>query len=144
MHIVAGADSPWARRRALKLADLAHAHWTLPPPEGVARSLLEEAFRSSGLAPPLISVVTFSLSLHHALLSNGQFLGALPGSLLHFSAKRMGLKVLPVELPVRPGPVGVMTIRNRTLSRVAQTFIEHFREVAKQLGKLDRAEAGRA
>lgn len=143
VHIVAGADSPWARRRALKLADLAHAHWTLPPPEFVARRLLEEAFRAGGLAPPQISVVTFSISLHHSLLSTGQFLGALPGSLLHFSAKRMALKVLPVELPVRPGPVGIVTLRNRTLSRVAQAFVERFREVAKQLGKSDRAEAGR-
>jgi hypothetical protein len=42
-------------------------------------------------------------------------------------------KVLPIELPARPGPVGIITLKKRTLSPLAQLFIEHAREVAKPL-----------
>jgi hypothetical protein len=32
-------------------------------------------------------------------------------------------------------PIGIVTLKNRTLSPVAQLFIEHAREVAKPLAK---------
>jgi len=136
--VVAGVNSPWARRRTINLAELVNEHWTLPPTDSVARSLLEDAFRASGLPPPRISVVTFSITIHNTLLASGRYLAVLPGSMLQFSEKRMSLKALPIELPVRPGPVGIVTLKNRTLSPVAQLFVEHTREVASQLVRLDR------
>lgn len=136
--VVAGVKSAWARRRTINLAELVNEHWTLPPTDSVARSLLEYAFHASGLPPPRISVVTFSIPIHNTLLASGRFLAVLPGSMLRFSAKRMSLKVLPIELPVRPGPVGIVTLKNRTLGPVAQRFVEQAREVASQLVKLDR------
>jgi hypothetical protein len=42
---------------------------------------------------------------------------------------------LPVELPTAPVPVGIIILRNRSLSPTAQLFIEHAREVAKPLAK---------
>jgi len=47
----------------------------------------------------------------------------------------ISFKVLPIELPARPGPVGITTLKKRTLSPVARLFIEHAREVAKPLAK---------
>jgi DNA-binding transcriptional LysR family regulator len=131
--VVAGTQSRWAGRRKIRLAELADEPWTLPTPDSFARSLLEETFRASGLPPPRINVVSYSIPLHNALLANGHFLCVLPRSLLQFSAKLISFKVLPVELPVRPGPVGIITLKNRTRSPVAQLFIEHAREVAKPL-----------
>jgi hypothetical protein len=40
---------------------------------------------------------------------------------------------LPVELPLVRVPVGIVTLKNRTLGPVARLFIEHAREVAKPL-----------
>jgi hypothetical protein len=34
-----------------------------------------------------------------------------------------------VELPVSPWPVGIMTLKNRTISPVAQLFLDCAREV---------------
>ena len=48
---------------------------------------------------------------------------------------RPELKVLPVKLPMARIPIGVVILENRTLSPVAQLFIEHAREVAKPLAK---------
>jgi hypothetical protein len=39
----------------------------------------------------------------------------------------MGLKVLPIKLPVRDWPIAIMTLKERTLNPVARLFIEHVR-----------------
>jgi hypothetical protein len=43
--------------------------------------------------------------------------------------------MLPVDMPVRPWPVTITTLKNRTLSPVAERFIECSREVAKSMGR---------
>jgi len=53
--------------------------------------------------------------------------------MLHFSARDLSLKVLPIKIPIEPQPVGILILKNRTLSPVAQLFIECAREVAKPL-----------
>ena len=42
---------------------------------------------------------------------------------------------MPVELPSARVSVGIVTLKNRTLSPVARLFIEYAREVAKALAK---------
>ena len=39
--------------------------------------------------------------------------------------------MVPVELSLRPMPIGIFTLKNRTLSPAAQLFIDSAREVAK-------------
>jgi hypothetical protein len=46
------------------------------------------------------------------------------------------MKAISVDLPLAAGFVGIVTLKNRTLSPVARLFIEHPREVAKPLAKL--------
>jgi DNA-binding transcriptional LysR family regulator len=133
--VVAGLQSQWVRRRKIKIADLVDGPWTLPTTDSFARSLLEDAFRASGLPSPRVNVVSFSIPLHNALLASGNFLCVLPRSLLQFSANLISFKVLPVELPIRPGPVGIITLKNRTPSPVAQLFIQQAREVTRPLAK---------
>ena len=41
------------------------------------------------------------------------------------------LKRLPVDLPLRPWPIAIITLKNRTLSPVAERFIEAARNIAK-------------
>lgn len=133
--VVAGSQNRWVGRRKIQLADLVDELWSVGGPDSFPGSLLAEGFRAAGLPPPRISSVSFSIPLHNALLASGRFLSVLPGSLLRFSANRMSLKVLPVKLPVRAGPVGILTLKNRMLSPVAQLFFECVREVVKPLAK---------
>jgi hypothetical protein len=55
----------------------------------------------------------------------------LPGSYLKFNSKRFDLKTLPVKLPIPPPLAGVVTLKNRTLSPLAQLFINCARDIAK-------------
>jgi DNA-binding transcriptional LysR family regulator len=54
-----------------------------------------------------------------------------PASVLQYGMNLPRFKVLPVELPLPPWPVGVITLKNRTISPVAQLFLDCAREVAQ-------------
>ena len=133
--VVAGAQNPWVRRRRIELAELVNEPWVLPPPESAIGSVAMEAFRASGLDYPRATVVTDSPEVRISLLATGRFLTIFPASVLRFPTRRPEIKVLPVELPMARVPVGIVTLKNRTLSPVAQLFIDIAREVAKPLAK---------
>jgi DNA-binding transcriptional LysR family regulator len=128
---VATAESnKLTRRRKVKLADLMNELWSLPPPGAIAHSVLKSAFQAAKLSIPRSTVVTYSLQLHYALMATGRYLGVIPGSMLHFSGKRYGLAVVPVDLSLRRGPAGIVTLKGRTLSPIAREFIQTARELA--------------
>ena len=95
---VAGMNSEFARRRRLVLQHLMTEHWVLPPYDSMPGSLILGIFRASKLDPPQPSVVTLSGQLTVTLIASGRFVGVLPSSVAHFSAKRAGLKILPLKL----------------------------------------------
>ena len=133
LHVVAGLQSRWSRRRKMKLADLTHEPWGLPPPDSLFGSLVANAFRASGIEPPRRGVATGSIHLLNALLATGPYLAVVSDTILRLSPNLPPLKVLPVTLPVPPWPVGIMTLKNRTHSPVTKLFIECAREVVKPL-----------
>jgi DNA-binding transcriptional LysR family regulator len=133
LFVVAGINSRWTRCRKLALNDLVDEAWAMPPPDLSGGALFRDAFRASGLAIPHVAVASYGTQLPSALVSTGRFLTMLPGSYLKFNAKRFGLKALPVKLPIPPVPAGVVTLKNRTLSPLAQLFIKCARDVAKPL-----------
>lgn len=133
--VVAGAQNPWVRRGKIKLAELMNEPWALPPPESALGPIYAEAFRASGLDYPRTTVVTMSPEVRISLLATGRFLTIFPTSALQFHTERPRLKVLPIKLNIASVPVGIVTLKNRTLSPVAKLFIEHAREVAKPHAK---------
>jgi DNA-binding transcriptional LysR family regulator len=128
--VVAGSESPWAKRRNLVLADLIGEPWILAQPGSLARSLHDEVFRSSGLEVPSANILTVSLHLHLRLIETGRWLGLIPASVMRFGGKRMHIKVLPVKVLSPPAPVGFITVRDRTLTPLAERFIACSRKVA--------------
>ena len=133
MMIVAGTQSPWTRRRKVALAELVNEHWALLPHESIVGSTVLEAFRANGLEPPRATVVTLSLSMRESLLSTGLFLSVLPDIALKFFTKQAAIKVLPVELPTTRRPIGLITLKNRALSPMAELFIRCTRDVVKSI-----------
>ncbi len=97
-----------------------------------------ETFRANGLDYPRTTVFTDSPQARMSLLADGRFLTILQGSALRFPTRQPQIKVLPVELPMARLANGIVTLKNRTLSPVAQLFIECAREVAKPLAKQKR------
>ena len=133
--VAAGAQSPWARRRKIALAELVNEPWVLPPRGTGVISIGLESFRAAGLDYPRTVVVADSPLVRINLLATGRFLTILTVSTLRFPIRRPELKILPVELPAARFPNGIVTLKNRTLSPVARLFIDTAREVARPLAK---------
>jgi DNA-binding transcriptional LysR family regulator len=133
--VVAGPENSWARRRKIDLAELVNEPWTWPAVGTFVDALVVKAFRASGLTPPRAAVYADAYSMRIRLAATGRFLAVVPASVMKFHARHVSLKVLPVELPTTQRQIGVITLKNRTLSPLAQLFIECAREVAKPLAK---------
>jgi DNA-binding transcriptional LysR family regulator len=133
--VIAAARSKWAQRRRLELADLMDEQWCMAPPDTLVGARNVDAFRVCGLDVPKRTVLSTSIQLYNGLLATGRFLSILPDSLLHFSGKRFGIRALPIELAVPPRLIGIVTLRNRTISTAARMLIQTAREVTKPLSK---------
>jgi DNA-binding transcriptional LysR family regulator len=127
----AGLGSPWLRRRRIKPVELVDAIWAIPPDASFVRPLIDDAFRAQGLEAPRHVVGSNSVQLSTALLATGRFVGVLSGSTLRLAGKRLGLKRLPVDLPITPLTTGIVTLRKRALSPTGQAFIDCARDVAR-------------
>jgi len=131
--VVAGASSPWARRRRLALADLLHEQWALPAEDTLAGLLTRQAFQANGLPTPNASVVTLSTHLRCSLVGSGHFLGMLPTTVLRFNASRFGLKALPIAFRMDLNPIAIVTLKDRTLSPLVQRFVDSTHAAVKAL-----------
>jgi DNA-binding transcriptional LysR family regulator len=135
LFVAAGAQNPLVRRRKIKLAELVNEPWTLPRPESGIGETLNDIFRSCGMDAPPAVVLCNSIHMQLNLLATGRFLTLFPRSVLHFGANCVSIKLLPIELPVELAPVGILTLKNRTISPVAQLFFESARLVARPLAR---------
>jgi DNA-binding transcriptional LysR family regulator len=131
--VAVGSQSPWARRRKIDLAELVNEPWIVAPPNSWGEMIVADAFRARGLDRPKVTLTTFSVHVRTHLLATGPYIAAFPRSVLNLNARWFSLKVLPIELPVRPWPVVAVTVRNRTLNPMAQRFIDEVRAFTKSM-----------
>jgi DNA-binding transcriptional LysR family regulator len=128
---VAAAENPWSQRRRVGLADLMNEPWTLPPPDSPQGVWAANDFRAVGLNLPRATVITYTDIARVALVAKGRFLTIAGASAV--SSLRGAIKALPIELASSHPPAGIVTLKNRTLTPVAQLFIDCARQVAKPM-----------
>jgi DNA-binding transcriptional LysR family regulator len=131
--VVAGSNSAWLRRRGFRLADLLGEPWVIPPYDTVQGRQNVAAFRASGVEPPRPTVTTLSLNLRNTLLATGRFLTILPSFTLNLAGKSSVLRALPLELPKTRRAIGVVRLKNRSLSPLGELFLQRVRAMAKPL-----------
>ncbi len=132
--VAVAADSPWAARPQIDLAELAHATWVLPPGTSMNCRIIQTAFQEAGLDPPRISMVTFSVVLRTMLLASGPYVTVFPKSMMLLCGERLGLQMLPIKLyGVQDWPVVIITLKDRTINPVSRLFIDHTRAAIKTL-----------
>ena len=131
--VAAAMQSPWARRRRIDLGELVNEPWTLPARDTGIGAFALDAFRVRGLKPPRTTVVTYSMHMRDKLLATGRFLTMLSGYTLMLPRRHQSLKALPVELDNARGTIAITTLKNRTLSPLAELFIKTTRAVVKPL-----------
>ena len=135
LFVVASAHSKWARQRRIGLADLVQEAWVQAPAEMEPGSPTLEAFRSAGLPDPRVVVMSSSLNLRYGLLATGRFITMIPDSVLHYVPQRASIRTLPIKLPRWHVPTCALTLKDRTMSPLAQRFIDCLHELAKPLAR---------
>jgi DNA-binding transcriptional LysR family regulator len=70
-----------------------------------------------------------SLHLYMRLIETGRWLGLVPASVPRFGGRQMRIKVLPIKASSPPSPVGFITVRDRTLTPLAERSIDCTRNV---------------
>jgi DNA-binding transcriptional LysR family regulator len=128
LMVIVGAQSPWARKRKVSLAELANERWILPPTPYI-RSVLQKSFEARGTRAPLDRVTANSIQLRIRLLATGRFVSVLADSVFHENAKRWSLTALPIDLAAKPPPWSIVKLKNRTVSPVVDIFIDLLRNV---------------
>jgi DNA-binding transcriptional LysR family regulator len=119
-----------------RLPDLLGEPWVLPPYDSSPGAQIRGIFAVAGLQPPQPEVATLSVQLTVALIASGRFVGILPRSVAQFNIGPSRLKILPAKLtPVHSG-VGIITVKNRTLSPLAELFMGCARDIAGLEAKL--------
>ena len=135
LSVMTSADNPLTRRRKVTLDDLADEPWVMFPSDSFFGSLVADMFRQNGYEPPRVTTTSLSFNMQMELLATGRFLTLLPSFLLRVPGASPRLKAVPVTFRNTAMPVGIITLKNRTLTPLAQLFIENVRALAKALAK---------
>jgi DNA-binding transcriptional LysR family regulator len=126
--IVAGELHPLAKHhKMVRLAELLNEPWALP--EGDIGPLALSIFTTAGLEPPSGLVTCFATDIRIALLASGRFLTTCAKTMLRFPKVRSDVKILAVDARLPKVPIGIFTLKNRTIGPVARLFVEHAHEV---------------
>ena len=135
LFIVAGAQHPLARKKAVMLEETASHPWALPSAGGSVTAHLEEQFRQQGLSLPAPTVTTMSMVVRSELVATQSFLTVMYGSILRFGKLPASLRVLPIDLPSGI-PVGMVRARGRTLAPSAGVFMQAMRDIIQPMQSL--------
>lgn len=133
LAVLTSAKNPLTRQRKLTLADLVNEPWVQLPADSLFGSMVVEVFRAAGHEPPRPTVVTHSEYLKNDFLAKGRFLTVLPSFMLKVAGWHPQLKALPIPLPHTRAPIGLITLKGRMLTPVAELFIENVRHVAEAM-----------
>lgn len=122
--VYASASHRLARKRELRLSDLARERWAVASLNAPSPQRLRQAFLDAGLPPPEVAMESNSLPLRHRIVASSELLGFAPRSSVSEAARRSRLVVLPVRDFTHTRRVGVMYRKDAYLSPAARRFIE--------------------
>ncbi|MBX9778506.1 MAG: LysR family transcriptional regulator, partial [Xanthobacteraceae bacterium] len=131
LFVAASSHAPWVRRRKVSLVELIEEPWVLYPSDNVVGAFHADAFRRNGLELPRRQIISYSLDVRMHLLATGRYLTMLGSQVLLYNSERWSLKRLPIDLHAPEMPIAIFTLKNRTISPVAQLFVEGVRTLAK-------------
>ena len=133
--IAAGANSRWARRRKIAVADSLDATWVGTSQQALTTALMERAFRAANLAAE--NARDYSFDPVAGLPARGRRLSDHNAQVdARLNPECRGLKELPIRLPNSNFPVAIVTLKNRTLTAAVALFLDHLRSHVKSAVRL--------
>lgn len=133
LAVICSKRSKWGRQRGVALADLVGEPWVFPASKGFLTKVIRTAFEEHGLEIPRAAVITQSTYALSILVSNGPFLAMHPGAMLTTPSEHPQLTAVDVRLRNTRAPIGLITLKSRSLSPVAKVFLRAAQDVAKSI-----------
>ena len=119
--------------RRLPIARLQKKAWALHPSGTSLRKAFEDAFRRASLDPPSAAIETTSAVVILSLLQQQDILALLPLRVAALFESHRMLTIVPAELPIDLGPIGMLTCRGHILRKPAALLAASLTRRPKQL-----------
>ncbi len=115
----------WNRQEPgrMRLVDLQHDHWIMPPKGTLTRSQLDAVMLDHGISWLLPKVETAAITTLQALLQAGDYIGVCSEAMARYQESLGSMQILPLETPIRFGPVDVVWNTGNS-SEAVRLFIE--------------------
>jgi DNA-binding transcriptional LysR family regulator len=131
--VICSKQNKWARRRNVALADLVDEPWVFPAATGFLTGIMRGEFEAQGLKFPRATVTTSSTYALSVLVGNGNFLGIHPRAMLTTPNEHPQLTAVDVRLPTTRGAIGLIALKDRSLSPVAKLFAQSVAPVVQDI-----------
>jgi DNA-binding transcriptional LysR family regulator len=133
LAVICSKRNKWARRSGVALGALVGEPWVLPSSDSFLTKIIQAAFTEHGLEVPRATVTTHDTYALSVLVANGPFLGIHPGTMLTTPNDHPQLMAVDVRLRKTRGPIGLIRLKNRSLSPVAKLFVQAASDVVKTI-----------
>jgi DNA-binding transcriptional LysR family regulator len=133
LAVICSKRNKWARKRRVSLRELVGEPWVFPQPKGFLTKVIGAAFAEEGLEVPRATVTTQSTYALSVLVANGPFLAMHPGTMLTTPNAHPQLTAVDLRLRKTRGPIGLITLKHRSLSPVARLFLDTAAGVVKAI-----------
>jgi DNA-binding transcriptional LysR family regulator len=127
---VVNGKNALARRKVMSLQDLAGVQWALPAPGSAFRRHLEGIFVTSGVPFPESYWACDSLMSLKSLVTHADCVSILPRHAFALEARAGVLHMVRLRNIASRRQIGVMTLRTRARSPLADRFLAALRRVA--------------
>ena len=128
--VYASARHPLAKRRRIRLADLAQERWALAAPDDLSWRWVHRAFEDNHLAPPRIAFATMSAPIRVQTVASSNLVSFSSRRVLQPIWKRFELAELPVKELAWKRSIGVSYRKDAYLSPAARRFIDILKSTA--------------
>ncbi|MBF5005711.1 LysR family transcriptional regulator [Diaphorobacter caeni] len=123
--VVGKASRFWnSDEKPVHLAELQHDNWIMPPKGTLMRTQLDTALLDNGFSWLLPKVETAAITTLQALVHTGDYIGVCSEAMAQYQAALGNMKILPLDMTIRFGPVGVVWNRDNN-SEAVRLFVEH-------------------
>jgi DNA-binding transcriptional LysR family regulator len=138
--VVVNAAHPLARRRKVRLADLAGERWALSTAAGQSRQLLYQAFLRAGLAPPEPFIECRPFYVNLTIASRLPLVTVVMRAEAQHAQQQGLLRVLPVDLDLDAPPIAFFCRK----TAAGDPLIQALRQAVAETGQaLDAARPAR-
>ncbi len=124
------ADHPLIGARKLQLADLLDLDWIIYRRSHTGLDVFEQTFASNGLALPKSTIECTSFACALALVENGDYVTLVPSQMFFGGRTPPSLALLPLDSPMQPWQVAVISRARRELSAVGLAFLAEIERMA--------------